>query len=89
MSYPHEWWIGKPLDPYKDDRIYLSDGRTTTNWFYKEQSGDPSKIITYEAWKLIPKPEYKIEPLPFIMSNAKERAFQALDKANDKLIHGL
>lgn len=88
MSYPSEWW-NKPLDPYKNGKIYLSNGETSWDWFYKEQGGDPSKIVTYEAWKLIPKPEYKIEPLPFMMSNAKERAFQALDKANDKLIHGL
>lgn len=89
MSYPSEWWVGKPLDPYKDGKIYLSDGTTSFDWFHKEKGGDPSEVITYEAWKLIPKPEYKIEPLPFIMSNAKERASQALDKMNDRLIHGL
>ena len=84
MSYPSEWWIGKPVDPYANDKIYLSDGTTSASWFFK---GDPKMIITYEEWLLVPKPEYKIEPLPFMMSNAKERANQALDKANDRHIH--
>jgi len=88
MSYPSEWW-NKPLDPYKDGRIYLSDGEISTDWYYKEQGGDPSKVITYEEWKLIPKNVEKIEPLPFMMSNraTHEVQMQALDKMNDRHIH--
>lgn len=84
--YSHQWW-NNPLDPYKDDRIYLSDGNYTSSWFYKEQGGDPSKVITYEAWLLVPKPEHKILPLPFVMSNASERASQVSDRENDRHIH--
>lgn len=85
MSYPTEWW-SKPSDPYANDRIYLSDGGSTYSWAF---TGDPSMIISYEDWKKIPQPEYTIKPLPFIMSNASERVSQAMDKQNDKLIHGL
>ena len=85
MISPSNWW-SKPLDPYANNRIYLSDGGSTYSWAF---TGDPSMIVSYEEWKLIPKPEYTIKPLPFIMSNADERNSQAMDKHNDKLIHGL
>lgn len=85
MSYPTEWW-SNPSDPYKDDKIYLSDGRSMYRWMF---NGDSKMIISYEQWKLIPKKEYKIKPLPFIMSNANERESVSMDRLHDKLVHGL
>lgn len=83
MDYPTEWW-NKPLDPYKNDRIYLSDGGSTYSWAF---TGDPVLIIPYEQWKLIPQPDFNSGPIPFVISESKQQA--AMDKQNDKLIHGL
>jgi hypothetical protein len=83
MSYPYTWWT-KERNPYEGGVIYLSDGGTSYDWFY---TGDPNKIIPYEKWKELPKPEYKIQPLPFVINNEHES--RAMDKQNDKLIHGL
>jgi hypothetical protein len=83
MNYPTEWW-SKPFDPYTNSRIYLSDGGSTYSWAF---TGDPSLIIPYEDWNKLPKTDFNSGPIPFVISESKQS--QAMDKQNDKLIHGL